>query len=268
MTNNWQEASAWWGNFTIDVEENLRWRIGPLTFIVRRLRNELQVAFEQSDHVADEDFTWEISATDQGPETLENNVRYVFRETTELLTIKPCLVDRPIISRPLTPFNLIGGEETTLFVSTPLWVELCVGNPPKTLTEFAIQRPSDTWFGPSTREGELCYASNTHCRLNLEDLPKRSHRAITPLVIRNLAKSSLLIERLKLATPQLPLYVSSDKQLWTPKVTLIRKQDGEVADIKIDKTPPEEANETVQLNEARKTQSDGALNRVFNAVFR
>jgi hypothetical protein len=83
-----------------------------------------------------------------------------------------------------------------------------------------------------------------------------------------LAKSSLLIERLKLATPQLPLYVSSDKQLWTPKVTLIRKQDGEVADIKIDKTPPEEANETVQLNEARKTQSDGALNRVFNAVFR
>lgn len=268
MTNEVQESSSWWGNFNLEADESRLWSIGPLRFSVCCLNNEWQVAYDHTSVMTEDEVSWEITDTDKLTETLSNNARYVFGKSTGLLTITPRLADRPVISRPITPFSLIGDEETTLYVSTPLWVELSVGNNQKLLTEFPIQRPSDTWFGPSTREGELCYASTTHCRLNLAELPQRSHRAITPLVIRNMAKTPLLIERLKVTTPLLPLFVSSDNQLWTPKVTLIRKQDGEMAELKIEKVPPQDANEAFQLSKPRTTQSSGTFIRAFNTVFR
>jgi len=84
------------------------------------------------------------------------------------------------IARPLTPFNLVVDEKVRPHVSSPLWPELAAESANMVLPELAIQRPSDTSFGPSTREGELCCASATHCRLNIDELPQRPHRAITP----------------------------------------------------------------------------------------
>ena len=56
-----------------------------------------------------------------------------------------------------------------IYVSTPLWVRVDVHDPPQFLQEIPVIRPSDTWFGPSTREGELGYAGRTHGRLNFEN---------------------------------------------------------------------------------------------------
>ena len=44
--------------------------------------------------------------------------RYVFRDTKELLNILPALADRPVVTRPATPFYLPRGEEITIFVSS------------------------------------------------------------------------------------------------------------------------------------------------------
>jgi len=268
MTRKTDKTGSWWGDFHIENEKNIEWRIGPLKLIVRRLNNEWHIAHEPINDLDNDDFFWGKKDTDQLPDSLNNNSRYVFRDTTGQLSITPQLADRPIISRPLTPFNLMAGEEVTLYVSTSLWLEVATGSSPKKILQsIAIQRLSDTWFGPSTLEGELCYASTTHCRLNYEDLPQRAHRAITPVLIRNHTNTTLLLERLNLPTPLLALYVSSSEQLWTPQVTLTREKDGDMAELKIDNQPPSVAEQMQQLNEARNKVDNGVLFRAFNTIF-
>jgi len=267
MTSEIQPPTSWWGDYNVGIGQNRQWRIGPLTLIARCLSAEWQIAHERTGEFDENRATWNVSDTDVPLDTLANIARYIFHETAGLLTLTPLLADRPVISRPHTPFNLPGGETVTLYVSTPLWVDLAVGSSHKKMTEIAIQRPSDTWFGPSTQEGELCYATTTHCRLNLKDLPQRPHRAITPVVIRNQADTTLSVERLNVPAPLLPLYAASNGRLWTPKVTLIREEDGDMAELKFDDTPPQEAQQAIQLNQPRKTTSEGMLIRAFSAVF-
>ena len=268
MSSDTSASTFWWGSFNLENEQCKEWHIGPLKFIVRRLENEWQIAHERIDDYDNKETIWEISDTDQLPETLADNSRYVFHDTSSELSITPKLADRPIISRPLTPFNLTAGEEVTLYVSSTLWLELSTGSAPKkTLKEIAIQRLSDTWFGPSTLEGELCYASTSHCRLNLEELPHRPHRAITPVLIRNMAETSLSLERLNLPAPLLALYASSTGQLWTPQITLTREKDGDMAELKIDNKAPDQEQVMVQLSEPREKADSSVLFRAFNTVF-
>ena len=268
MTDEAHKQSSWWGSFKLEIEQNKEWHLGPLKLIVRRLKNEWQVAHETADDFDNIDASWKINNTEQLPETLDNNSRYILHDTTGQLIITPQLADRPIISRPHIPFNLAAGEEITLYVSSSLWLELAIGSTPtKVLKSIAIQRLSDTWFGPSTLEGELCYASTTHCRLDLEELPKRSHRAITPVLIRNQSKTTLLIERLNLPTPLLPLYASSNDQLWTPQVTLTREKDGDMAELKIDNNPPGDIGIMKKISEAHNEADSSVLFRAFNTVF-
>jgi len=265
MTNGVNSLPNWWGNFTFHQNEIREWQIGPLRLLIRFLDTEWQIAYERLDEI---DNHWDIKNSEQPPESLDNNARYIFSRMEGNLTITPLLADRPIISRPTTPFNLTAGEETTLYVSSPVWLNIAVNSPDlKPIKEVAIQRPSDTWFGPSTLEGELCYASTTHCRIHLDELPYRPHRAITPVVIRNQADTTLAIERINVPVPFLSLYTDGNGAFWTPRVTLTREQDGGLAALVIDGTPPQEAVNAVLLQKPRMSESANVLIRAFNTVF-
>ena len=96
-----------------------------------------------------------------------------------------------------------------------------------------MDRPSDTWFGPSTLEGELCYESKTAVRFNLDNVPRRPHRAISVVRIRNRTDTQLSLERLKIPLPNLSLFGTEDGQLWTESITLERDEDGENATVKL-----------------------------------
>lgn len=268
MATEFDKPPHWWGSFTLPHEQSLQWRIGPLTLIVHCLEGERHIGHQRTADFDSDDSTWEFQRADQLPETLENSSRYIFSKMVKRLTLTPRLADRPIISRPRVPFNLTAGEEVTLYVSLPLWLELALETSPVTvLEEIPIQRPSDTWFGPSTLEGELCYASSTHCRINLAELPQRVHRAITPVLIRNRADTTLTVERLNLPAPLLSVFAGADGQLWTPKVTLIRGKDGDMAELKIDDKAPVQAESPELLSQPRNTANTGVLIRAFNAVF-
>lgn len=252
------------------MAQTRQWRIGPLTLDVRCLQSEWQIAYEQKRDFDENNISCEINDIDVFSETFSNTARYIFRKTSGLLIVTPLLADRPIISRPNTTFNLTPGEEVKLYVSTPLWLKLGTGvnDAEEELAEIAIQRPSDTWFGPSTLEGELCYASTTHCRLNLEEMPHRPHRAITPVVIRNQANTMLSVDRLNVPAPLLSLYASSNGHLWTPTITLVREKDGDMAGLKIDTSAPTEAHGGIQLSQPRQTSNTDIFIRAFNAVFK
>jgi len=265
MTVETNNDLTWWGAFKLDIEKNKEWHIGPLKLIIKRLKNEWQIAHESADTFDSMDFSWEIKDTEEQPNIYSNNSRYILHDTTGQLIVTPRLADRSIVSRPHIPFNLAANEEIVLYVSSPLWIDLNVGT--THLKSIAIQRLSDTWFGPSTLEGEFCYASTTHCRLNYDDLPRRSHKAITPVLIRNQSKTTLLLERLNLPIPLLPLYTSLSGQLWTPQITLTREKDGDMAELTIDNEPPTEIDSVELVSEAREKLHDNILFRSFNTVF-
>ncbi len=264
-----QDAFHWWGEFTLEENATALWELGPLRLAVQRLSKEWRLMYEQIELSTDEDDRWShriVSGTET-PEYREIE-RHIFRGTDDALLILPALADRPVVTRPIVPFTVPAEEETTIFVSTPLWVQIQVCREPLTLQTIPIQRPSDTWFGPSTLEGEMCYASRTFGRLNLSEIPLLQHRALTRVLIRNNAEGALLVERLNLPVPFLSLFATDEGRLWTEAVTMIRERDSSQADMQIQKSPPEEA-ARASLVAAPRNEVSGILSiRAFGAIFR
>jgi len=260
-------GKTWWGEADVAVGKTYHLRIGGFHLWVSRYASEWRLATRWEESDDDQPIDWERAEIGNGVPDDADQERYVMKRTQSLLRISPVLADRPVISRPVTPFFLPQNETTTVYVSSPLWLEVTV-HPTKTkLREFPIVRPSDTWFGPSTLEGELSYAMRTSARLELENVPQRPHRAITPVIIINQADSHLLLERMSIPVPYLPLYNSDDGFLWTPEITLTRQEDTEMAALKIASHPPGLAKDPNKLQEARAKVNQGILVRAFNALF-
>ena len=130
-----------------------------------------------------------------------------------------------------------------------------------------IYRPSDTWFGPSTREGELCYGSQTNCLLHLDELPFRPHRAITPVMVKNKAETALLIERMSLPVNYLSLFHASSGQLWTQTITMERREEENVATLQLAKGLPSQAGRAMPVCGPRLKSDKRVLMRALTALF-
>ena len=177
--------------------------------------------------------------------------RFVFSKTDRALTITPALADRSVVIRPETPLHIPAAQVTTLFVSTPLWLKLQVHAPLIGIQEIPIIRPSDTWFGPTTMDGELSYASQTLARLTMENFPHLPHRAVTPVTIHNNSEESFQLERVNLTVPYLSLYCGDNNHLWTEPVTMTREPDDAAAILHIDNGAPAQATGAILINERR-----------------
>jgi hypothetical protein len=116
-------------------------------------------------------------------------------------------------------------------------------------------------------EGELCYASRTYARLSLENIPTRSHRAVTKLSVHNQADSQLSVERLNLPVPYLSLFESRDGLLWTQAVTMIRTRDTGMAAFRVEKDPPAEAKDARPLSGPRLQPEQTMIIRAFGTFF-
>lgn len=213
-------ANKWWGSFELKEKQARYWEIGPLLLGIERRAHEWNIASHSSNEsdktnlkIASE----ECSAFP--PEHLQFR-RFIFHQSTTAITLTPILADRPQVSRAEIPFYLPANESVTIYVSSPAWVRLEAGSLNVFLDEIPSMRLSDTWYGPNTREGELCYSNLTFCRTHLTDLPVRPHRVLTPVIIHNHAKTPLLLERLSLPLPYLSIYADSSGGLWTEEIVV------------------------------------------------
>jgi hypothetical protein len=241
--------------------------VGPSTFWVQRREYEWRLhQLERSDG---RDTEVEVAAPCPAEEIIQDARldRFAIANNGMTLTVSPLLADRPVVVRPETPLYVPSGEDITLYVSTPLWLKLAVDSPALLLAERPVQRPSDTWFGPSTLVGELCYASRTSGRLRLPELPQRPHRAVTPVRIRNLAKDALLLQRVKVPVQYLTLYRSQVGGLWTQTATLVREQDGDLAALQLGRRAPSEATGARQLVPPRQQAESNLALRAFSRLF-
>jgi hypothetical protein len=181
--------------------------------------------------------------------------------------VVPRLADRTVVVRPEVPFFIHRAEEVALYVSTPVWVELSVGDG-RPLEEIPVFRPSDTWMGVDTTSGELCYASRTLARMEPSELVILAHRAYTEVVVRNDSPEPLFLERMSIPVRNLELYAGNDHVLWSSNVTVRQEKPGELADVRIGAGAPAACRGGMRLVEARDVVSGNVAVRAFSALFR
>jgi hypothetical protein len=261
--------TSWWGKFSIALDTLTYWRVGPMEIWIARTAKEWRIGTRGHNELTDPSLV--VNCVENVPSpTSADDVdwrRFGFRKTTETVELSPLLASRPLVVRPETTFVLPQKEEATLYISLPLWIQFELGQPASNVLEAVVFRPSDTWFGPSTMEGELCYASRTRARLRLEELDFVPHRALSAFFIRNHTKSKLKLDRLKLPMPNLSVYAAADGRLWTEMVTLSRREDGDLAELQLGKGPPPEVGPAELLHGPRVKPEKGLLIRAFGGLF-
>ncbi len=242
-----------------------QWRISPLNFALYRTSGEWRISYQWEEGESPE---WEYSSGDDFPEDFTHTERYVFSRTSSALELLPALADRDLVTSPRIPLHLLPGEETMLFVSSPLWVRLATGDPLRTLKELPIRKLSDSWFGPNVREGELCYETRTRAVLDLQNIVTQHRRAVSPLLIRNETEKAFTVERVKLPVRYLSLFVDGDQLLWTDELTAVRTEDSDLTQVQISSGPPKAAPHAKQLVEPRERPDPSVLIRIFSSIFR
>lgn len=194
-------------------------------------------------------------------------VRHVQTDTAATLRVVPALGDRPIVARPGASLNILAGGQAKLFVSTPLWFRAEIASSGQPIIDAPFWRPSDSWFGPSTREGELCYAKYTDARTEMEQVEFKVQRAVTTFNIVNKHKDPLLIERLSVPVPMLSLYADSEFRLWTESITVTRGSNDEAAEVVISEGAPVATSPMELVTAPRKALEKRTLIRSLGSLF-
>jgi len=219
---------AQWAPFDLDVDGQETRAFGPLSVQLTRGESDWRVEFRRNGAVS----TSGLKPTPSG-----DTLRFTAGETERALAVSPLLLDRSVVARPAVPVYVLPGETVRLFVATPLALRLETADGRKRLTETPTVRLSDTWFGPSTREGELCYASMTGAHTTAANIPGSWVRAITAVRVTNRGNANVRIERVKIPCAFLSVFRDEGSHLWTEELRLVRTKDGDGAEPELARVP-------------------------------
>ncbi len=257
---------AWWGEFTFSLEQQRCWRIGQRAIILKRLENEWNSWSLETDIESDEDIivgnSDDLCAIDEA-----KFGRYLQQGTSDKVLVLPLLADLSVVARPDTPLTLLAGETSRLYVSTPVWFSAQILPKGDRLLDLPFWRPSDSWFGPSTRVGQICYAKYTAARIQLTNIEKRPHRAITPITVVNNHDQPLTIERINVPVTLLHLYADKAHQLWTTGISVHRDRSSDNVELHLDKHAPVEALDSTLISGPRVASEQGILIRSISSLF-
>jgi hypothetical protein len=229
---------AWWGTFTLIENESRFWKVGNQVICLDRYSDEWHIA-----HCPANQFnpTIPARAVDLPFKT------FVLRNQGNELSLSPTLPDRPVVSQLEHPLHIPAGEKITLYVSSPVWMKISTGKITQILLDdIPTQELSDTWFGLNTLEGELCYASKTRCSPRLAEFSTSSERIISPLLIKNRSKKTLILDQISVPLPYLSVYTDSVNRLWTEQLIIHRDGDDDPS-VKVTRGAPRDITGTVTL---------------------
>jgi hypothetical protein len=217
--------------------------MGPLNLWVQRLANRWTLSWVHSGDWLDPSVRIVPGASGEMPPPNATQVTCVLGSSPRAdLLFVPTLADRSLVNRLASPLHILPGESASLFFLSPLRLRIEVAENNKILQEIPIHRLSDTWFGPMSSLGELCYANSLPAFLELRDVPIRLHCAISTVSIRNAGKEVLRVERINVPLPRLSLFYSPRTGFWTDAFSFVCEEGGELASLKLDRQPPSEAN--------------------------
>lgn len=263
--------NQWWKEkYVLQVGESGFWQIGPLRIRVARAEKELFLQWLQGGDALTDTVLVEVPSlrADLGGDATINRIGV--QRTDGIVSLRPLLSDRTIVVNPESAISLPGHEEMVMYIASPLWIEVSIGKTPKKIGEIPTYRLSDTWFGSSTVEGELCYASKTSARREIATLPLRHHQAYTAVKIQNKTDELLVLENLRLPVPLLSLFVARDGRFWTNTVNFVREEEesGSMAILRLGESPPAEVTAAVRMAKPREKQEQNILVRAFGGLIR
>jgi hypothetical protein len=257
-----------WSRHPIPNDSGRLFRIGPLRLWVGRRAREWMVSSVSEGEPLAADLS--VTHAPEVPDGFEERLsRYIAGVDDAELVLTPMLADRSIVVRPERPLFVLQHETTNLYLSTPIWVAVGVAvadrKTVRTLVELPVTRPSDTWFGPSTRDGALAYASTTGAKLTAPTGPVRAGRAVTRIVLSNQSGETLPVDRLALPARELDLVITEDGRIWTDGVRVVVGPN-RTADVTIEPTAPDEAGQTSPIGPARDPRPRFTVVRALSAL--
>lgn len=257
----------WWGNLDIEQGRNRVWDFGSLLLCIEREGKEWHVRLKHREISPEQEYADVSMWCGESELTKDDNFkRYVFSNADRSLSIVPILPDRNLVVRPIHTVTLMPSQRVTFYVSASLWLRIETSDDQQVLQEMAIRELSDTWFGPSPRMGELCYASKTKAVVNQATLTRRPHRAIIPIRIKNQNHEPLTIERINLPIPHLNLYCDMNGQFWSNPISLTKDKGKNNIKMHIhDKAP--EYNKSTLISNARKPADSGLMLKAYDMLF-
>lgn len=259
-----ENQALWWQPQTLLNEQSCKIQLGPLQIFLQRKAGEWRLATELLTQAEHQHVESHLLA--QWPQHRLAN-RFVFENEPLQFCLKPVLADRPVVVKTHQPVYVPPGEQVTFYISSPVSIRIELQQPDLMLQEVQSQRLSDTWFGPNTQIGELCYADKTQARHSKEELPRRVHKAVTPVTVKNNSSQMMSIEKLSLPVPYLSLYGLADGSLWTDQVLLDHQDDAELSRLQISKQMPAGSDGAERLAKPRLVMEKHGLFRAFSDLF-
>lgn len=265
ITDN--RATEWFGTWDFSEGETRRCRIGPFTLWLTYGEGEWRFC----GHMAPDRLDGSLEPLTPGEIPRDEDctigpLRMGFGSAEGRVTLAPVCADRPLVVRPTHPFLLPAGQELTFFVSSILWLRVEVEAARSVLADVPLFRPSDTWFGPSPREGELCYDLTTSARLRRENLPDLPHRALSALTLRNGSPSDIVLEKLLLPAPNMSVFANDQGNLWTESARMsLTSREGQ-AGVKLEPRPHPSAGSVRLVSGPREKGTRGFLTRALGGL--
>ncbi len=257
----------WWGSFEVPEGQEGRFEVSALQLWVRHVPGEWRLKSLVDDERQAQPFSWSCQPVDSSAAPSEASLlRLVTRANDDRVFVRPALADRAIVVHTETPMLLLPNQSVELFMGLPLWVVVSQTENGEPLLDLPIWRPSDTWFGPPTQEGELCYAGRTSARLNMADMPVRSNLAWTVIKLRNTGKRALPFERLRVPGTSLGLYAAQNGWLWTETVHIDKRGAAFQTEARLGEPPREVAGPLERVSRSRAELSGTPLARALRVL--
>lgn len=242
-------GQAWWGNFELVEHELKAWVLHNRFIAIQKLQDSFRVLDGSKDLRNNIDRDALEIRSDLNDEDLAgaNEQRLLVGNSSNTLLVKPLLADRSVVVKPSNPLSVLAKESVSLFISSPLWLSFVCEQDfkstrshgktsfEKQLLELPLQRPTDSWFGTSSMQGELCYAIYSDAFSQLSQITHRASHAVTQINIDNQSDSPLLIRRLKVPMSFLNLYQDANGHLFTDTLSVFNEDEKSKPKFKIEK---------------------------------
>lgn len=258
-----ESGSKWWGDIELPEESWCRWQLGEMQLLAWHSEFEWRFAWTRDADPLRGEVRFDLGQCEVPESDTLDQARFVIGKKSSLLQINLQLADRAMVARPEIPVSVPAGEAANLLVSTGIWLQLSVNG--SRLLDLPVNRASDTWFGPNTREGEMCYFCLTRARTTQSGMPTYPHRATTPIRVVNNSSEMLRIERLRVPTPMLALYENERGEFVTESLTYQLDTKSTDAVLEIDAMPGT-GNDTL-LSTARQSREDGKVTEALSRLF-
>jgi hypothetical protein len=256
----------WWGDFHFTVDDVKSWQLGARSISIKRRNQEWTIWDNTTDTEEDEPLVIVDNVDEQSLIDVACS-RILVTKTSDTLTIEPSLADRAMIVRPSRPLIVLPDEKIQVYISTPIWFTVLLTGRDLPLKDIPFWRPSDSWFGPSTMEGDLCYSKYTDAKIDKEHLLKRAHRANTRVSIKNNHEEPLVIERLNLPVPAFKLYVDESGEFWTDQISIVQNIEHAKPVSHIEQSQPDNWQNMSVVSESRELSTKASfLSSIKNLI--